>query len=95
MSELKWISVFITKANAEELNTLVGRPYVKQCDIVATFVVDHSYYVFCDRIGAREQEIILPTFELLDQILFLSSLGLSTEHIRDALNIPIREEDYA
>lgn len=95
MSELKWVSVFITKANAEELNTLIGNLYVKQCDIVATYVVSRSYYVFCDRIGAREQEIILPTFELLDQILFLNSLGLSTEYIRDALNIPIREEDYA
>lgn len=95
MSELKWISVFITKANAEELNTLVGRPYVKHCDLVSTYVVAHSYYVFCDRIGTREQEIILPTFELLGQILFLNSLGLNTERIRDALNIPIREEDYA
>lgn len=95
MSELKWVSVFITKANAEELNTLVGNPYVKQCDIVATFVVDHNYYVFSDRIAARRYEIILPTFELLDQLLFLNSLGLNTEYIRDALNIPIREEDYA
>ena len=95
MSELKWVSVFITKANAEELNTLVGNPIVKLCDIVATYVVARNYYVFCDRIGAREQEIILPTFELLDQILFLNSLGLSTEYIRESLNIPIREEDYA
>ena len=95
MSELKWVSVFITKANAEELNTLVGSPYVKHRDIVATYVVAHNYYVFCDRIGAREQEIILPTFELLDQMLFLNNLGLSTKYIRDALNIPIREEDYA
>ena len=95
MSELKWVSVLITKANAEELNTLVGSPYVKQYDIVATYVVAGSYHVFCGHIGTREQEIILPTFELLDQILFLNSLGLSTECIRDALNIPIREEDYA
>ena len=95
MSELKWVSVFITKANAEELNTLVGSPYVKHRDIVSTYVVAHSYYVFCDRIGAREQEIILPTFELLDQILFLNSLGLNTEYIRDALNIPVKGEDYA
>lgn len=95
MSELKWVSVFITKANAEELNTLVGTPYVKHCDILATYVVAHNHYVFCDRIAVREQEIILPTFELLDQILFLNTLGLSTEYIRESLNIPIREEDYA
>jgi len=94
MSKLKWVSILVTPDNKVALQAITENLY-QFSDVALTYDIKDNCYTFCDRISNSGVDIVLDSFELLPQILTLYSLGLDTQFIRESLNIPIREEDYA
>lgn len=93
MSDCKWISVLLTHENTEELTALTEERS-RGVYTVVSYVVHKDYYIMSDSIGTSCTDMVVPSFELLPQIILLWNLGSSFDEIREFLNIPIREEDY-
>ena len=94
LSKLEWITVLFTPDNYEELYELALPHKESNKYIGVSYVVDGDYYVMTDNIGSHWDDLIIKTFDLLPRILLLQDIGMSTESIRDTLNISYIPEDY-
>lgn len=94
MSDNRWVSVWLTPDNTEELSKLVEANNVIGVDVVVSYELHKKYYVMCDRLGNPSLDLVVPNFDLLPEIVLLYDIGMSIPDIRTILEIKYKEGDY-